>query len=498
MEVRLLINEHLIKRHWESKYLIPEPIQETVPVKQIAILYALIDLEPISSSQYSGTYSVSEFAEKILILMSKTRYEGDFSFGVFIEYVDGEQKWFTGSEDLVFSQTQGNIWPTTKNELIEIINSERIVEEKYKLPVISGQSSTTTEPEPEPEPEPQKDEFVMEDVRDTMLYEMLIEALETEEAQYTVMKSLVNHKTDPQKAIMIDRKLSEIYTLKAKYALEMKRGYDLLNDFAKAMQAEKTSDQPESRLPSVNGEPSELTEEQYGKVRTADFIDWFGDWILAYELSDYTNVSKIINPVTAEPRVLYHGSNADFTQWTFDQFPVAYFADNRSYSQWFADLRGDGGVMYEVFINMRNPINLQSFGLDDVPMGEILTYLADNYNLTDMYGMVPELRSFDDNELKEVLAVKMKIWQFVRRGVPFLNYVKENTFYDGILMYENNPQDIVNGEENTTGSHVVFYTHQIKWAQAVSFNAEVMDNRFARGGVVKSLIDKYKNLDLDF
>ena len=344
------------------------------------------------------------------------------------------------------------------------------------------------------------------DERDSQLYEILLEGLSQEEAKLIVMKGLISS-TDKVKNLNIDRRLNEIAVLKAQYKLDSQTALNLLDQFETMYYAQKSSRENKSGDVAINGQPSELTPTQYERVRSPEFIDWFGDWMTAYELDDYTGVSKVINPRTAEPIVLFHGTDADFTAWKFNQFPAAYFGDNRSYSEWFANLKSQGGEghMYECFINIKNPIDMRQYGLDNYRMGEILTYLEETYGLkpTDI---VPELKNLNEEQYEQVMNVNLKAWQFVRRGIPFLNFVKENTFYDGILMFEDNGQDIittiVDGESvevpNTTGSFVVFREGQIKWAGATYFNSIISDNRFAKGGKIKSLAKKYKEMDFVF
>ena len=344
------------------------------------------------------------------------------------------------------------------------------------------------------------------DVRDAQLYEILLEGLSQEEARLIVMKGLISS-SDKLKNLNIDRRLNEIATLKAQYKLDSQTALNLLDQFETMFYAEKSSRENKSGDVSINGQPSELTPSQYERVRSPEFIDWFGDWMTAYELDDYTGVSAVINPRTAEPMVLFHGTDVDFTAWKFNQFPAAYFGDNRSYSEWFANLKSQGGEghMYECFINIKNPIDLRQYGLENHKMGDILNYLEEKYNLNPR-DIVPELNRLNPEQFDQVMEVNLKAWQFVRRGVPFLNYVKENTFYDGILMFEDNPQDIitttVDGEQvqvpNTTGSFVVFREGQIKWAGANYFNSIISDNRFAKGGKIKSLAKKYKDMDFVF
>ncbi|MDR1367301.1 MAG: hypothetical protein LBJ76_01105 [Candidatus Accumulibacter sp.] len=48
---------------------------------------------------------------------------------------------------------------------------------------------------------------------------------------------------------------------------------------------------------------------QWAQVRTPEFKRWFGDWE-----NDPANASKVVDPETGEPKVVYHGSrNAGFS-----------------------------------------------------------------------------------------------------------------------------------------------------------------------------------------
>jgi hypothetical protein len=55
-------------------------------------------------------------------------------------------------------------------------------------------------------------------------------------------------------------------------------------------------------LLAPNGNPSNLTAEQYKLVRTPEFKKWFGDWE-----NDTENASKVIDK-NGEPLVVYHGT----------------------------------------------------------------------------------------------------------------------------------------------------------------------------------------------
>lgn len=81
-------------------------------------------------------------------------------------------------------------------------------------------------------------------------------------------------------------------------------------------------------LNTPTGEKSRLTYLQQILVRTQKFKDFFGDWEVAaksYLLDEkdnfqkhYKNVSKVLDMVTLEPRVVYHGTRSDAEFFTFD------------------------------------------------------------------------------------------------------------------------------------------------------------------------------------
>ena len=52
---------------------------------------------------------------------------------------------------------------------------------------------------------------------------------------------------------------------------------------------------------------TELTYRQWVQVRTPAFKEWFGDWE-----NDPDNASKVVNPKTGEPLVVYHNTEEQF------------------------------------------------------------------------------------------------------------------------------------------------------------------------------------------
>lgn len=321
------------------------------------------------------------------------------------------------------------------------------------------------------------------DESDALKFELLLDGLEMEETKLIVMRAVATD--NPIRLKEIDRKLEIIARKKGEYALKKDTSLDLLDKLQDAVEAEKFTQEAREYNISINGEQSELTPSQYTKVRTENFMDWFGNWIEAYELNDYTGVSKVINPRTSEPLVLYHGTDKDFKEWTFDQFPAAYFADNLSYSEWFAGQKSTGGngEIYEVFLSLKNPIDFRMYGTDEITMKEIFSHLETEYGIK-ANDFLPVLKSLDAVALERALNLKLKVWQFVRKTTGFINYLKNETFFDGILMFEDNPDDRIGGIPNTTGSYVAFHTSQIKWSTAKYFNPAISRNDFAYGGAV--------------
>jgi hypothetical protein len=332
------------------------------------------------------------------------------------------------------------------------------------------------------------------------LYERLLKITDAEISKFSTFRGLIDNTNIPRRN-ELDRKLAQLQDDRDMFALKLDTGLELLDKFADLENQEK--EDMGSGLTTnlaINGQPSELTDRQWHKVRTPNFLSWFGNWEKAYEVSNYGNVSKAINERTAEPIVLYHGSRADFVKWRFNQFPAAYFADNRSYSQWFANLYG-GGTLYQVFVDIKNPIDVRIFGTEQRPLREYLDYLQVNYQI-DYYDAYPKIKEYEaggQQAVDELLDTPLRFWEFIRHwNSDFLIYLRDMTFFDGIIMYENNPSDQVNGQDNVTGSYVVFKNDQIKWATANHFIGKVNDARFALGGRIEEDNQRFLLKNMDF
>ena len=109
----------------------------------------------------------------------------------------------------------------------------------------------------------------------------------------------------------------------------------------------------------ANGE-TELTYRQWVQVRTPAFKAWFGDWE-----NDPNNASKVVNPETGEPLVVYHGTDAEFN--VFDRSKAGSNTDNGMRGKGFymaTDRRtaeGYGNRLIESFTDLKNPFYPSDF-----------------------------------------------------------------------------------------------------------------------------------------
>ena len=97
---------------------------------------------------------------------------------------------------------------------------------------------------------------------------------------------------------------------------------------------------------------TELDYRQWVQVRTPSFKVWFGDW-----QNDPKNASKVVNPRTGEPLVVYHGTNAQFD--TFDtplNMPRIFLTRSRAFAQKY------GRDAMPLFVNARNTLNVDYAG----------------------------------------------------------------------------------------------------------------------------------------
>lgn len=196
--------------------------------------------------------------------------------------------------------------------------------------------------------------------------------------------------------------------------------------------------------------------------------------------------SKVVDE-DGKPLLVYHGRyNEEVTKFSFEKFPGRYFAENKSYAQWFARLQGGEGILYSCFLRILNPMDLSNFGVSKVKYEDFLMYIKLKYGYT----------------LTENLYLKMEsdmkggcyIWTYFRFGPDWIRQIIEDGKFDGIHFVENNPQEILpDGTENFTPAWMVFKNNQIKSAFGnILFDRNSEDFRFEHGGPIDQEKIDYK------
>ncbi|WP_162630530.1 LPD38 domain-containing protein [Haemophilus influenzae] len=103
-----------------------------------------------------------------------------------------------------------------------------------------------------------------------------------------------------------------------------------------------------------NGE-TELTFHQWKQVRSPEFKAWFGDWE-----NDPENASKVVNPKTGEPLVVYHGTLNSFNVFSNDR-GVDFVSDDPKFVDKFVTQNSgdlaDGANVMPLFISAKNPFD---------------------------------------------------------------------------------------------------------------------------------------------
>ena len=218
-------------------------------------------------------------------------------------------------------------------------------------------------------------------------------------------------------------------------------------------------------------------------TESKDFKDWFGDW----ENTKYPSSKAIkINTETfqATPMVVYHGTKnpTHYSRFKNDKFPLIYFATNKKYAEWFAQL--GNGIIYECFLNVRFPINFMDLGLNDITWQELSEFVKEKYGL--------ELPKFPN------LTERRKVWAWIRfdaeTNFSLINAIKEAQF-DAIIHIENNPQQVDDkGNEEITKAYMIFDPKNVKLVKFAKQTKGFSEIMFLKEGGRLSLMEEIKNL----
>lgn len=219
-------------------------------------------------------------------------------------------------------------------------------------------------------------------------------------------------------------------------------------------------------------------------TKSKAFKDWFGDW-----QNESFPSSKVINFTPEEgafvPQIVYHGTwaKAHYSRFKTNKFPIIYFATNRKYAEWFANL--GSGIIYECFLNVRFPLDFRPLGLLDVSWNELTEFFKMNYGLD-----LPESN----------VTSKMKVWAWIRmdgqNDMKLINFIR-NSGFDGMMHIENNPQQLdAFGNEETTTAIMIFNADQAKLVKYAGSTTGFSDIMFLeKGGKIEDdLLSEIKKL----
>jgi hypothetical protein len=106
-------------------------------------------------------------------------------------------------------------------------------------------------------------------------------------------------------------------------------------------------------LLAPNGQPSNLTAEQYKLVRTPEFKKWFGDWEKHPE-----NASKVVD-INGEPLVVYHGTKNEFYEFDTKKQLKGWLGRGFYFSKNKTEAKDYGKILLKCFLNIKNPFIIQ-------------------------------------------------------------------------------------------------------------------------------------------
>lgn len=200
-----------------------------------------------------------------------------------------------------------------------------------------------------------------------------------------------------------------------------------------------------------NGE-TELTFKQWQQVRSPEFKAWFGDWE-----NDPENASKVVNPKTGEPLVVYHGTLNSFNVFSNDR-GIHFVSDDPKFVDKFVTQNGgdfaDGANVMPLFISSKNPFD---------------------YTNKKQVGKLSVMAGLSSSAVSEIKKGK---WQRIEDRT-IIESIKDLGF-DGFYVNEDGVKNLA-----------VFSSNQIKSASSNTgaFSKENDDIRFSRSPEVQAEMD---------
>jgi len=307
-----------------------------------------------------------------------------------------------------------------------------------------------------------------------------------------------------------------------KYYTKLKKmeGIDSHYDEISKKFADGGSIDPIFSFKTPTGEASRLKYLQQVLVRTKGFKDFFGDWEGAAKAflldgkqnfeKHYKNVSKVIDYVTLEPRVVYHGTRAQDEFFRFDVTkekgvgrPYGYFAHNKEYSENFTKFsqrttRETKPFLYECFISIRNPFYATTMeywqkSRDAEGWKTILTGSLswDKYKTVEKTNITREIEENVESQIgsyvdKVFSGRKAPFWSLMAADVEkdfkffLMAYGYDGVFYGEEISADYDPENPAQYTQAVT----IFDSKQVKLADGrnLNFNPLLDDIRYEEGG----------------
>lgn len=197
---------------------------------------------------------------------------------------------------------------------------------------------------------------------------------------------------------------------------------------------------------------TELTFKQWQQVRSPEFKAWFGDWE-----NDPENASKVVNPKTGEPLVVYHGTLNSFNVFSNDR-GIHFVSDDPKFVDKFVTQNGgdlaDGANVMPLFISSKNPFD---------------------YTNKKHVGKLSVMAGLSSSAVSEIKKGK---WQRIEDRT-IIESIKDLGF-DGFYVNEDGVKNLA-----------IFNSNQIKSASSNTgvFSSENDDIRFSRANTMQSALD---------
>ncbi len=212
-----------------------------------------------------------------------------------------------------------------------------------------------------------------------------------------------------------------------------------------------------------NGSLSDLNNDVQVIIKSDLFKEWFGDFQNAYNYRNFKDfgglsISRVLSD-KFEPLIVWHGTGQEFSYFRFDNFPAAYFAENRKYSDFFAEIHAEDQVGYVLpfFLSIKKPLDLTIFGLTDVMPQDFFDWL---YVQT---GLTPQELEMNPMFLSKTMK-PVPVWMYLRNNAKMIKKLADSRVFDGIEFYEFNPNLDPSSDAYSTKAFIIFDPHQAKLA----------------------------------